>query len=113
MKKRARLTRQSDFQRLLGRPKVFQGRTLVAFALPSDLGRLRIGVATSRHIKGAVNRNRARRRLREAVRVGLLDAPCSAGFDIVVIARPGLVKLSLPLITEEVQEAYQRLLRRA
>jgi len=113
LKKRARLTRQSDFQRLLGRPKVFQGRALIAFGVPSDLGRLRVGVATSRHIKGAVNRNRARRRLREAVRVGLLDAPGSASLDIVVIARPEMVKISLPLVTEEVQEAYQRLLRRA
>src|SRR2546429_3549248 len=74
LKKRFRLSRQSDFQKVMGGKRVYSGRALVAFAIPIEMAESRIGVTVSRHVKGAVDRNRARRRLREAARERLLGA---------------------------------------
>lgn len=100
MQKRFRLRRRRDFQALLAAGRVYAGATLVGFARPSAGGRHgeeqahpRVGVSVSRRIRGAVHRNRARRRLREAARLNLLgdDSPLVQGgktYDVVLIARP-------------------------
>lgn len=115
MKKRYRLARQRDFQRVLGGPRLHAGRYLVAFAAPREGGGLRIGVAVSKKLRGAVVRNRAKRRLREVAR-RLLPGPDSAtgapgiGYDVVVIARPAA--LAAPLAGLEAEaEGFLRLLR--
>jgi ribonuclease P protein component len=48
----------------------------------------RLGLAVGRRVGGAVTRNRARRLLREGFRRLRREHP---GWDIVVVARPGLV----------------------
>ena len=68
--------RPGDFQRVLARPPLFRGTTIVAFAAVDGRTALgppgaRVGVAAARRISGAVARNRAKRRVREAVRVTL------------------------------------------
>jgi ribonuclease P protein component len=73
---------------------------MVAYARQtSPDGRLRVAVAVSRNVKGAVRRNRARRRLREAARVGLLEGGSEAldlgiRYDVVVIARPAALDVA-------------------
>jgi ribonuclease P protein component len=47
------------------------GRALIGFAVASEGAESRIGVTVSRTIRGAVQRNRARRRLREVARASL------------------------------------------
>jgi ribonuclease P protein component len=47
---------------------------------------LRIGITVSKKVGGAVDRNKAKRQIREAL--GMTQLP--AGHDIVAIARPGL-----------------------
>ena len=96
MKKRHRLARQRDFQRVLGGVRLYSGRYLVGFASKSESGRSRIGVAVSKSVKGAVHRNRAKRRLREVARGRLLSADSvlgreGIGYDVVLIARPGVL----------------------
>jgi len=93
LKKRYRLTRRSDFQRLLSARRLYSGHNLVGFAAAGRSALGRVGVTTSRQIRGAVARNRARRRLREAVRLTLLREGSIApepgiSFDVVLIARP-------------------------
>lgn len=52
---------------------------------------MRIAVTASRALGGAVARNRARRRVREAFRVALRDRDVRAGRDIVVsVRRPAI-----------------------
>ena len=115
MKKRHRLARQRDFQRVLGGPRLHAGRYLVAFAAPREGGGFRIGVAVSKKLRGAVVRNRAKRRLREVAR-RLLASPDSGaeeagiGYDVVVIARPAA--LTAPLAGLEAEAGgFFRLLR--
>ena len=93
MKRRFRLSGRSDFQRLLSGRRLYAGATLVGFATPGRAPVTRVGVSASRQIRGAVARNRARRRLREAARRTLLiegstAARAGISFDVVLIARP-------------------------
>lgn len=86
---------------------------MVAFAVPRDQGPIRIGVTTSRRVKGSVARNRARRRLREAARLGLLadSAPgrTGIGYDVVLIARPAALELPFGDLEAEVTAVGRRL----
>jgi ribonuclease P protein component len=74
---------------------------------PVDQPRVRIGVAAGRTVGTAVTRNRAKRLLREAMRA--LIPNIASGFDLVLIARPGLVSATL----EETRQALLTLLQRA
>lgn len=73
----------------------------------TDHSRLKIGVAAGRTVGTAVYRNRAKRLLREAMRP--LIPNITAGLDLILIARPGLVAASL----EETRNALLTLLQRA
>ncbi|MBO0701529.1 MAG: ribonuclease P protein component [Candidatus Dormibacteraeota bacterium] len=120
MKKRCRLLRSGDFQRVLASPPVFQGRTIVAFATvdrradlrPAGVG-VRIGVAAARRISGQVARNRAKRRVREAVRVslpaGLGDGQMGTPYDVVLIARLAALTEPLDRITADLRRVWERL----
>jgi ribonuclease P protein component len=113
LKKRYRLTRQRDFTRLVRGRRLFAGRALVAFAAPRP-GRSRIGVTSSRGIKGAVARNRARRRLRELARRVLLadDSPLRGGgigYDVVLIARTPALELPMHELEAEARSLADRL----
>jgi ribonuclease P protein component len=114
VKKRFRLTARGDFQRLLSGRRVYAGANLVGFAAPGRTRRTRVGVSTSRQIRGSVARNRARRRIREAVRLNWLK-DCSMGrgpgitFDVVLIARPPALTADFAQIAAEVDEFGARL----
>jgi ribonuclease P protein component len=80
---------------------------MVLCLLPNDLSFSRCGFTVSRRLGKAVERNRARRRMQEAVRLAWdLIAP---GWDIVWVARSPLSAAEFPAI----QDACIRLLRRA
>jgi ribonuclease P protein component len=122
MKKRFRLRREADFQAVLQGRRLYQGQALVALALPRGGGPvartsgdsdLRVGVAVSRRLRGAVRRNRARRRLREAARRQLLgdsDAgPLGITYDVVLIARPAALEMPSAALEAELEAVRSRL----
>jgi ribonuclease P protein component len=114
VKRRYRLRRQGEFQAAIGGKRVFSGRSLVAFAVPSSGGENRIGVTVSRAVKGSVRRNRVRRRLRELARLKLLgpDSPLSSlgiRYDVVLIARPAALDASFADLSAETEQAAVRL----
>ena len=82
-----RLTRRSEFLRVAGRGRKAARPGLVLQALPSGEGPLRLGFTATKKIGGAVVRNRAKRRLREAARLTLSADAAPAGWDLVLIAR--------------------------
>ena len=112
MKKRVRLTRQADFQRVLGGDRLYAGRTLVAFAQPSREEVTRVGVAVSRRVRGAVERNRIRRRLREAARRAQPgDWPgtvVGTNYDVVLIGRPAALDAPWGVVEADVGAALAR-----
>jgi ribonuclease P protein component len=104
----ARLTRRSEFLAVAaaGRKSVAPGVVLQARAR-GDEGAPRLGFTATRKLGGAVVRNRARRRLREAAR---LAAPSAArpGHDYVLIARAGTLTRRWPQLLADVERAFAR-----
>ncbi|TMD16706.1 MAG: ribonuclease P protein component [Chloroflexi bacterium] len=114
IKRRLRLRRRSDFQQTISGKRFHSGRALVGFAVPSSAPEGRIGVTVSRGIKTSVERNRARRRLREVARSGLLgpDSPLrqvGIRYDVVLIARPAALEVSFADLRAEASLAALRL----
>jgi ribonuclease P protein component len=114
VKKRFRLRRQADFQAVMGGKRVYSGRALVAFAIPVESAHSRVGVTVSRQVKSSVERNRARRRLREAARSRLLDPDSplhrvGIRYDVVLIARPAALDVPFADLEAETEQAALRL----
>src|SRR3954466_3438163 len=81
-----RLTRRGEFLKVASRGRKAARPGLVLQAMPQPEGGLRLGFTATKKIGNAVARNRAKRRLREAARLMLGEAP-PAGWDLVLVAR--------------------------
>ncbi len=79
------LKRKNDFSRLYRNSTSAKGRGAVILVRQNRTGATRIGFSVSKKIGNAVKRNRARRRLREAVYK--YNDRIKKGFDIVFVAR--------------------------
>jgi ribonuclease P protein component len=114
VKRRYRLRRQADFQTVFAGKRVYSGRAMTAFAVPNQGEAMRVGVTVSRAVKTSVERNRARRRLRELARVKLLgvDSPLhrlGIRYDVVLIARPAALEVTFGELSAEAEQAAIRL----
>ena len=107
MKRRFRLTRSTDFKRVRNEGKSYAHPLVVLVAAHSTEPESRIGVSAGRALGGAVQRNRAKRLLRESMRSILHVLP--NGWDLVLIARNPLVVAQF----KDVKLAVYGLLRRA
>jgi ribonuclease P protein component len=74
---------------------------------PNPYGHDRLGIIASRKVGGAVQRNRAKRRLREIFR--RCAGTDGAALDVVVIAKSTLVDAPFALLTSDFQTALRRL----
>jgi ribonuclease P protein component len=104
---RERLRSPADFRRVFRQGQRVDGRLFLLIAAENTLGFSRIGLAASRKLGGAVERNRAKRLLREVFR---RDKP--AAWDMVFVAKPALVSAALIEVESEYRERLQRLARR-
>jgi len=93
VKRRFRLTRSTDIQRVRRAGKSYAHPLIVLYALKSDQATVRVGVSTGRTIGNAVKRNRAKRLLRAAM-IEFLPHTVP-GSDLLLIARPPLPESNL------------------
>ncbi len=70
-----------------------------------------VGLTVTKRIGNAVVRNRARRRLREALRL-TLPGPARGGHDYVVVARPGALTRPFARLREDLAGAIAQVGRR-
>jgi ribonuclease P protein component len=91
MQKTISLKLNSDFLRLYKRSRSYVNPSLVMYFSKNKLGMNRMGITTSKKIGNAVQRNRARRIIREAYRG--IEPNVLTGYDFVFVARGRTVKL--------------------
>lgn len=83
-----RLRRTKDIEVLRSEGALTVDPYFTIRAKPNGLDLVRVAVASPRAVGTAVRRNRARRRVREAIRTRLGHRRGAAGVDLLVIARP-------------------------
>jgi ribonuclease P protein component len=101
-----RLRRNRDFQRVRTHGFTWVNHWLVLGVLANDVHRVRVGVATSRRVGGAVERVRARRLVREAIRPRLKEI--NGGWDLVFIARRVMATATFRDVDRAVKELLER-----
>jgi len=85
------LKQNRDFRRIYARGRAFVDSALVLYVLKNKTGCVRCGITASKKIGCAVERNRARRVIREAAREILPEVSC--GVDLIFVARSRTVHL--------------------
>jgi ribonuclease P protein component len=108
-----RLLRHADFERVYKQGRRHFSASMTVFYLrrpeaaaagPKAPQGLRIGFTVGRALGGAVQRNRMKRRLREAVR---LSMPANTpGADVVINPKRGLLTADFEVVVNEVRQAF-------
>ena len=116
----ARLLRHADFERVYKQGRRHFSATMTVFywpRVPADVEAgantrtgasaprgLRVGFTVGRALGGAVERNRMKRRLREAVR--LSNPPTGVAADVVINPKKGLLTAEFTAVLNEVSRAF-------
>ena len=106
MKRNFRLTQSTDFKRVRNFGKSYAHPLVVLVVQPATHAGLRVGVTAGRSVGGAVQRNRAKRLLREAMR-SLLPS-VHTGWDLILIARQPLLKATYRQVCAALSKLAQR-----
>jgi len=110
LKKSNRLLRRNEFDRVINKGKKFVSPSLIVFVRYRDANEgteSRLGIiVTKKNFKRAVDRNRIRRRLKEAFRYLLPE--WARAMELVVIARHTIVDRSSDQIRSEIQKTLEK-----
>jgi ribonuclease P protein component len=105
-----RLLRHADFQRVYQQGRRHFSAHMTVFYLKRESGEhARVGYTVSRAMGGAVDRNRMKRRLREAVR--LTWPGFATPVDIVINPKKSLVKAPFDDLLMQVSRAFEQIQR--
>jgi ribonuclease P protein component len=103
-----RLRKRPDFLACAQAPSCARGAMVIQARSRDAEPLVRAGFTATKRIGGAVQRNRAKRRMREAARL-LLPGLASPGYDYVFIARGGVTTRPWPRLLDDVKSALIRL----
>jgi ribonuclease P protein component len=101
------IRRRAEFQQVYEQGARIRGRFSTLFLLPNKLSIGRLGIAATRKLGGAVQRNRAKRLIREVFRRN----NTAAGFDVVVVPKRELLDASLTALEADYRHNLERSLR--
>ena len=108
--KAARLLKHADFERVYDRGQRHFARSVTVFFLTRESGTPRVGFTVGRTFGGAVQRNRLKRRLREAVR--LERQRLNASVDIVVNPKRAALDANFAELQREIGNAFEAITRK-
>jgi ribonuclease P protein component len=103
-----RLLRHSDFERVYKQGRRHFAAHMTVFYLQrtdNELKGARVGFTVSKALGGAVQRNRIRRRLREAVRLG--NFSIAIAVDVVINPKRSALTADFTDLQSEVSKAFQ------
>lgn len=103
------MRQRAEFERAYERGIKIHGRFTTLFVLATALPVGRLGIAATKRLGGAVERNRAKRLVREVFRRHKI-AP---GFDVVVVPKRELLDASLTTLESEYRTNIERSVQRA
>lgn len=108
--RRVRLLRHSDFERVYKQGRRHFGSNMAVFYLLRAEGNgTRIGFTVGKALGGAVERNRIKRRLREAVRLHWREF-CHA-VDVVINPKKSVLKCQFAELGQEIERAFEAVQR--
>jgi ribonuclease P protein component len=99
-----RIRRRAEFQTIYAQGARIAGRYSTVFVLPNTLATGRLGIAATKKLGGSVQRNRAKRLIREVFRRNKI----AQGFDVVVVPKRELLKASLTILETDYRNLLQR-----
>jgi ribonuclease P protein component len=102
-----RIRRRAEFKKVYEQGTRIRSRYSTVFMLPNDRGVGRLGIAATRKLGGAVQRNRAKRLIREVFRRNKI----ADGFDVVIIPKRELLDASLIALEADYRNLLERRLR--
>jgi len=102
----ARLKKRAEFLEVAGKGRKWTTPGFILQALRRDATAPRVGFTASRRVGIAVERNRARRRLREAARIVLPDH--AAPGDYVLVARGATGTRRFAALVQDLEAALKR-----
>jgi ribonuclease P protein component len=103
-----RIRQRAQFQRIYQHGLRIRGRYSTVFFLANTTGFARLGIAATRKIGGSVQRNRAKRLVRELFRHNRVDA----GIDIVVVPKREFLGIELAVLEVDYRNCLERRLPR-
>lgn len=111
----ARITASGEIRALFRRGRRKRTRHLDVFISSSPVAYARVGLVVPKHRRTVVERNRLKRRLREAVRLELLPRLQDEGaaYDVLFRARPEAYKTSYEQLRQEVVQVAEELCYRS
>jgi len=102
-----RIRRRVDFEHVYEHGVRIRSRYATLFILANTLAVGRLGIAATRKLGGAVERNRAKRLIREVFRRNKI----ASGFDVVVVPKRELLDASLTVLEADYRQSLERRLR--
>jgi len=106
----ARLLKHADFERVYKQGRRHFSSHMTVFYLRQPEGNARTGFTVGRVLGGAVERNRIKRRLREAVRQH--RSILKGAVDVVINPKKSVLKVEFPILLEEINRAFETIARK-
>jgi ribonuclease P protein component len=103
-----RLKKNEHFQAVFQKGSSAANKQFIVYSSRQEgQAAFRVGISVSKKIGIAVTRNRVKRLIREAI--AQLEDVIQPGLDLVVIARPGVERMTL----EEIKQSLKHVMKRA